>query len=144
MSRWTIEQRRAAAQRRAEAQAPLLAHAGLVQVAPPAKTGDDYRADFQRSMAVAEERCKANVAFCRKAIAEGAPERLAAYEAQEAKMHKWGLEVGMLADHWTNAYRETFGRLPPYFEETQRALDYVAEKLARDRDSKGEQLDLMP
>lgn len=143
MSKWTPEQRAAAAQKRAEAKAPLLARAGLVEAEKPSGTNADFATDFKRRMAESEARCHANILECRGAIAERAPERLAAFDEREARLRKYDLEIGMIANHWTNAYREVFGRLPPSMEHTQRTLDYVRETMVRERAGAGEQLDLL-
>lgn len=145
MSKWTPEQRAIAAQKRAEAKAPLLAHAGLIQAEKPSRTQGDYLDDFKRRMAEAEARCQASIIECRNAIAERAPERLAAFDAQEARLRKYDLETVMIANHWTNAYREVFGRLPPHLAHLQEALDKCNEILARERTSAAatEQLSLL-
>lgn len=143
MSRWTPEQRQAAAQKRAEAKAPLLARAGLVQAEKPSRTQGDYLDDFKRRMAEAEARCQANIVECRGAIAEHAPERLATFDAQEARLRKYDLETVMIANHWTNAYREVFGRMPPHLAHLQEALDKCNAILARERAGAGEQLALL-
>ena len=143
MTTWTPEKRQAAAQKRAEAKAPLLAHAGLVEAEKPSGTNVDFATDFRRRMAEAEARCQASILECRGAIAERAPEHLAAFDEQEARLRKYDLEIAMIANHWTNAYREVFGRLPPSLGHIQRALDEVNQRLARDRAGAGEQLDLL-
>lgn len=143
MSHWTPEQRQAAAQKRAAARAPLLAHAGLVQTAAPKDTHADHAEDFRRRMAEAEQRSLAHIEECRTAIAARDPERFAAVQAEVARLERYRLETAMIANHWSNAYRALFGRLPPHLDHIQRALDEANAILERERAGRGEQLSLL-
>lgn len=142
MSRWTPEQRQAAAQKRAEAKAPLLAHAGLVQADKPKDSHEDYVADFNRRMAEAEAASLLHIEESKAALREHHPAIFAEGEVSEARLRKYQLETVMIANHWTNLYRRAFGTMPPYLAHLQRALDECNARLARNAANQREQLSL--
>lgn len=143
MTRWTPEQRQAAAQKRAEAKAPLLARAGLVQVETPKGSHEDYAADFSRRMADHEAASLRHIETSKAALREHCPDIFAEGEAGEARLRKYDLETAMILDHWTSLYRRAFGTAPPHLAHLQRALDGANDLLARERDGQVEQLTLV-
>ena len=143
MSRWTPEQRARAAQKRAEAKAPLLAHAGLVQAPAPRGTHAVMAADFRDRMPSADEQMRAQIASVREALRAHHPAILAEGLAWDERMVKYHLDTAIIADHWTNLYRRAFGTMPPHLAHLQRALDECNAALARAAESQGEQLSLL-
>lgn len=86
MSRWTPEQRAIAAQRRAEAKAPLLAHAGLIQAPAPRGTHAEMVTDFQNRMRSNEEQSRAHLAEVKAALGAHHPDILAEGLAWDERM----------------------------------------------------------
>lgn len=140
MSRWTPEQRARAAQKRAEAKAPLLAHAGLVQAPAPRGTHAEMATDFQDRMRSAEDQMRANIASVKEALGAHHPTILAEGLAWEERMAKYHLDTALIIDHWTSLYRRAFGTMPPHLAHVQRDLDERNAAMARAAASQGEQL----
>jgi hypothetical protein len=140
MSRWTPEQRARAAQKRAEAKAPLLAHAGLVHAPVPRGTHAEMATDFQDRMRSNEEQARAHIAEVKVALGAHHPGILAEGLAWDERMAKYHLDTALVVDHWTSLYRRAFGTMPPHLAHLQRALDECNAAMARAAASQGEQL----